>query len=90
MQTALPEELRAALDAYRKNRDNASWTALSQVEVGGMEVLDALKLYKPDFPDAYPLPVEDIVQDNAGFYQWPELPNPDDVFLAITAVLKPS
>ncbi|MBV8636664.1 MAG: ketopantoate reductase family protein [Candidatus Eremiobacteraeota bacterium] len=87
MKESLPDDLRAGLDAYRKNASAESWTSLSQLPVDGMDVLDALQLLKPDFPDPLPLPVEDLVTDNDAFYEWAMLPNPDDVERAIVAVL---
>ncbi len=87
MASSLPDDLRAALDTYRKNTDGASWTSLSQQPVDGMDVLDALQLLKPDFPDPLPLPVEDVVQDNDAFFQWSTLPDPDDVERAIMNAL---
>lgn len=84
----LPLNLRDALDTYRKDASSESWTALSQLPVGDTDVLDALQVFKPDFPDPLPLPVEDLVEDNNSFYQWPELPNPDDVRNAIIAALR--
>jgi hypothetical protein len=83
----IPEELRAGLDAYRKETSSQRWTELSQLPVNGMDVLDALQRIKPEFPDPLPLPVEDIVQDSDAFFQWATLPNPDDVLTAIIDVL---
>lgn len=85
---SLPEDLRTGLEAYRKLANAASWTSLSQLPVNGMDVLDALQLFKPGFPDPLPLPVEDLVTDNDAFFEWSTLPDPDDVCRAIVAVLK--
>ena len=83
-----PDDVRAALSAYRTEKTAANWTALSQMSVGDTDVLDALQALKPDFPEPYPLPVEDVVENSAAFFQWPELPEADDVERAIENVLK--
>jgi hypothetical protein len=86
---ALPEHLQAALDAYRNDKTPESWTTLSQLWVrDDVEVFDALKLVNPGFPDPLPLPVEGLVEDNTGFFQWPVLPEPDEVRRAILFALK--
>jgi hypothetical protein len=88
-ENALPEELRAALDAYGNARTADSWTALSQCWVrDDVTVFDAVKLLAPSFPDPLPLPVEGVVEDNTELYQWPTLPEPDDVLRAIVLVLQ--
>lgn len=85
---SLPEEIRVALSAYRRERTPARWTALSQLSVGDVEVLDALKSMNPEFPDPLPLPVDGLIEDSAQFYQWPVLPDPDDVLHAVVGVLE--
>lgn len=86
---ALPEQLQTALDAYRNDKTPASWTALSQLWVrDDVEVFDAVKLVNPEFPDPLPLPVEGLVEENAGFFQWPVLPDPDEVLRAILVVMR--
>lgn len=85
----LPEELRSALDAYRKDGSAKSWTALSQLYVSDdVEVLDAVQRLDPDFPEPLAVPVDGLVEDNADFFQWPQLPDPDDVLRAILDVLQ--
>jgi hypothetical protein len=85
----LPEDLRAALEAYRNDPSPASWTPLSQLWVrDDVDVLDALQSLKPDFPDPLPVPVEGLIEENSGFYQWPALPDPDDVLEAVVSVLQ--
>jgi hypothetical protein len=81
--SALPAELQAVLAAYRNERTAATWTALSQLAIGDITVLDAVKALKPDFPDPFPLPVDGLIEDVAQFYQWPVLPDPDEVEQAI-------
>lgn len=87
MTNDLPEDVRAAFTAYRNDRSNANWTVLSQLQVGDVEVIDALRRIEPDFPDPLPLPVDGLLTDDAQFFQWPELPGPDRVLEAIVAVL---
>lgn len=84
---ALPAELQGVLDAYRTDPTTANWTALSQLAIGDLTVLDALKALKPDFSDPLPLPVDGLVEDDTQFYQWPLLPNPDEVEQAIRAAV---
>jgi hypothetical protein len=84
----MQNELEAALAAYSEERTAASWTALSQLWVREeMTVFDALKLSYPDFPDPLPLPVEGVLEDSEDFYQWSELPDPDQVLRAILSAL---
>jgi hypothetical protein len=83
---SLPEDVRIALAAYRENRSAARWTALSQLWVGDVQVLDALKLNDPYFPSPLPLPVDGIVEDSSEFFQWPVLPDADDVLHALAAL----
>jgi hypothetical protein len=85
---SLPQDVARALAAYRQDRSPARWTALSQLSVGDVSVLDALMLIEPDFPEPLPLPVEGLVTENADFFQWPELPEPDRVLQAITSALE--
>ena len=85
---SLPEQLRVAFETYQKDRSAASWTALSQLWVGDIQVVDALKRVKPDFPDPFPLPVDGIIEDSGNFLQWPTLPEPQDVLRALLAVLR--
>lgn len=82
----LPEPLRTAFETYRNDRSAESWTSLSQLSIGDMQVVDALKSVKPEFPDPFPLPVEGLIEDSSGFMQWPVLPEPDDVLRGILAV----
>lgn len=84
----LPEDIREALTAYRSEKTDARWTALSQMSVRGTEVLDALRAIQPDFPDPYPLPVDGVLESSDDFYQWPVLPDPSDVERAIVRVLE--
>jgi hypothetical protein len=81
----LPAELQALLDDYRNAPSAKAWTVLSQLAIGDLTVLDALKALKPDFPDPLPLPVDGVIEDDTQFYQWPVLPDPDDVERAIRA-----
>jgi hypothetical protein len=76
---SLPDDVSAALAAYRKEKTAARWTALSQLWVGEVQVLDALKLAVPDFPDPLPLPVDGLLDDSSEFFEWSALPDPDDV-----------
>ncbi len=86
---ALPEQLRAAFETYRNEKSAASWTALSQLWVrDNVEVLDAVKLLNPDFPDPLAIPVDGLIEESADFFQWPTLPDPDDVLRAILQVLQ--
>ena len=84
----IPEDVKDALRAYQQDRTDARWTALSQLQVGDVEVIDALRLIEPDFPDPLPLPVDGLLTDNAQFYQWPRLPDPDRVLEAVEAELR--
>lgn len=77
--------LRTALAAYRDEPSAENWTTLSQLPVGEIAVLDALRSVRPDFPDPLPLPVDGLIEDDRQFYQWPELPDPADVERAIAA-----
>lgn len=81
--SALPVELQTALDAYRSERTAATWTALAQTAFGDLTVLDALKALQPEFPDPLPLPVDGVIEDQTQFYQWPVLPDPDEVERAL-------
>lgn len=87
---ALPEDIRAALDAYRSARTAASWTELSQLSVGDGDVLDALQAMNPDFPDPLPVPVDGVLDENDEFFQWSVLPDPDDVQRAVMRALATS
>jgi hypothetical protein len=84
----LPEELRAALDAYRSARTAASWTKLSQLSVGDVDVLDAVQSIDPNFPDPLPVPADGLIEDSDEFYEWSVLPDPDDVQRAIMRALQ--
>lgn len=86
--SAIPEDVQAALSAYRENKNDASWTTLSQLQLGDIEVIDALRRLEPDFPEPLPLPVDGLLTDNAQFFEWPELPEPDRVEDAIVSALK--
>jgi hypothetical protein len=83
----LPEEVRASLDAYRSERSPENWTSLSQLWVRDITVFDALKLLKPDFPNSLPVPVDGLIEENSAFFEWPVLPEPDDVAHAVREVL---
>jgi hypothetical protein len=88
-ENALPEPLRSALDAYRKDRSAASWTSLSQLWVrDDVDVFDALKLVNPDFPDPLAVPVDGVLEDESEFFQWSVLPEPDDVLRAIAFAMQ--
>jgi hypothetical protein len=87
---SLPNDVKAALDAYRKKQSDATWTRLSQLWIGDIQVVDALKRQKPDFPDPYPLPVDALIEESSEFYEWPALPDPDDVRKAILAAVRDS
>jgi hypothetical protein len=85
----LPEPIRTALSKYRNDRSAASWTALSQLWVrGDVEVLDALRQLKPDFPEPLVVPADGVIEDNDDFFQWSMLPDPDDVLAAISYFIK--
>jgi hypothetical protein len=85
----LPEPIQTALDKYRNERSPASWTALSQLWVrGDLEVLDALRQLKPDFPEPLAVPVDGVIVDNDDFFQWSVLPDPDEVLAAIHFALQ--
>jgi hypothetical protein len=79
---AFNDEQRSAYEAYAANPTHEAWDILSQVFVGSVTVSDAVKVCDPTFPDAYPLPIENI---DADFLQWPKLP---DVALVLTAMRK--
>ena len=83
----MPQELQSALASYRQDRSAAKWTTLSQLPVGDVTVLDALQALEPDFPEPLPLPVDGVVTDDAQFFQWGKLPDPDRVLQAIVSVL---
>lgn len=87
-QQALPAEIRSALDLYRNEQTPARWTALSQLWIGEIDVLDALQKVNPEFPDPLALPVDGLLEDSSEFFQWPVLPKPDDVLAALLAALK--
>lgn len=84
----LPDDIQRALTAYRSEQTDAHWTSLSQMSVRDVDVLDALKAIQPDFPDPFPLPVDGVLESSDDFFQWPLLPDPDDVERAIARVLK--
>src|ERR1700731_3528159 len=73
----LDPELRDALAAYRAKRDNATWTALAEMYCGLMQVVDAVKVADPAFPDPYPLAAADLAPSSDDFFQWPVLPDYD-------------
>jgi hypothetical protein len=77
---SLAPDVRDALTAYRETRSAETWTTLSQMYAGLIQVFDAVKAYAPDFPDAYPLAAADISDT---FYEWPQLPDPEMVVKAV-------
>jgi hypothetical protein len=79
----VPDDVRTALEAYRKDKSAARWTVLSQLFVGELQVLDVLQKFDPHFPGPLPLPIDGILEDNAEFFQWSVLPEPDDVRRAL-------
>ncbi|HEY1869145.1 MAG TPA: DUF302 domain-containing protein [Candidatus Cybelea sp.] len=83
MGATIPDDVKAALDAYRDDRTSARWTELSQLWVGELQVVDALQRLHPEFPDALPLPVDGVIEDNAELYQWQTLPDPAEVLRAL-------
>ncbi len=82
----VPEDVRAALEAYRENPSEANWTTLSQLSVGDQTVFGAVKQAYPDFPDPLPLPVEDLAEDNEDFFAWERLPRVDEIVRALISV----
>jgi len=82
----IPEDVWVALEAYRQDRTSEHWTQLSQLWVGELQVIDALQRLHPEFPDALPLPVEGVIDDNAELFQWQTLPDPDDVARALESL----
>lgn len=82
----IPDDVREALDTYARDRTSARWTELSQLWVGELQVIDVLQQLYPEFPDALPLPVEGVIDDNAELFQWQTLPDPDDVRRALKAL----
>lgn len=82
----ISDEVTAALHTYRQVRTSASWTVLSQLWVGDLQVLDALQRLHPEFPDALPLPVDGVIEDNAELFEWQTLPDPDEVERALVAL----
>lgn len=86
MGAMIPDDVRAALDAYRHDRTSARWTELSQLWVGELQVVDVLQRLHPEFPDALPLPVDGVIEDNAELYQWQTLPGPAEVLRALEAL----
>ena len=84
---SVARQLREGLETYRQDRSAAAWTSLSQLWIGEIQVVDALKNIKPEFPDPLPLPVDGVIEDDSQFLQWPVLPDPDDVERAILAAL---
>lgn len=83
----LDAELRSALDAYRENCNTTNWSRLSQLYVGQIQVLDALKALDPGFPDPYPLAAADLAGPD--FLEWPTLPDPSTVLKAVLAAARP-
>lgn len=79
----LSGEIRAALDAYRRDRSAENWTTLSQLSAGDGTVLDALQAIEPDFPDPLPVDVDGVIEDDRQFFQWQTLPDPENVERAI-------
>ena len=88
-QNRIPEDVRAAIDEYHRNRSAASWTSLSQLWVrGGINVFDAVKLVKPDFPEPLPVPVDGVLEESGDFFQWAVLPEPEDVRRGIECAMQ--
>ena len=83
----LDAELRSALDAYRDDCNATNWSRLSQLYVGQVQVLDALKALDPAFPDPYPLAAADLAGPD--FLEWPTLPDPGTVRKAVLAAARP-
>ena len=83
----IPDDIRTALDAYRGERTSVRWTELSQLWVGELQVIDAVQQLDPEFPDALPLPVDGVIEDNAELFAWKTLPDPDEVERALVALL---
>jgi hypothetical protein len=81
-----PDDVCAALQAYRQERTSVKWTALSQKWVGELQVLDVLQQLHPEFPEPLPLPVDGVIEDNAELFQWKTLPEPDEVERALEAL----
>jgi NAD(P)-dependent dehydrogenase (short-subunit alcohol dehydrogenase family) len=79
----LDPDLQAALEAYRVDASSENWTRLSQMYCGLMQVLDAVKVADPGFPDPYPLAAADVAGDD--FFQWPALPVYETVVEAVLA-----
>ncbi|HVR47197.1 MAG TPA: hypothetical protein VMT95_11275 [Candidatus Binatia bacterium] len=82
----IPNDVRLALEAYRRDRTSARWTELSQLWVGELQVIDALQQLHPEFPVDLPLPVDGVIEDNAELFQWKTLPDPDEVERALAAL----
>ena len=79
----VPDDVRTALEAYCRDHSAANWTVLSQLWVGDLQVLDIVRKADPTFPDPLPLPIDGIPEDNADFFQWPVLPDPQGVKRAL-------
>jgi hypothetical protein len=79
----LSPDLQAAYAAYRTAPSAETWTPLSQMYIGPLQVFDGVKSVDPAFPDPYPLAAADTAESNADFYQWPSLPSPDVVLNAM-------
>ncbi len=82
----IPDDVRLALEAYRRDRTVARWTELSQLWVGELQVIDVLQRLHPEFPDPLPLPVDGVIEGNAELFQWKTLPDPDEVERAFAAL----
>jgi hypothetical protein len=84
----LDPELQDALAAYRVKCSDATWTALAQLYCGLVQVVDAVKVEDPTFPDPYPLAAADLATSSDDFFQWPVLPAYDLVVRAVVAAQK--
>ncbi len=82
----IPDDVKVALEAYRRDRTSARWTELSQLWVGELQVIDALQRLDPEFPVDLPLPVDGVIEDNVELFQWTTLPDPDEVERALAAL----
>jgi hypothetical protein len=83
----LSPEIHAAFDRYQSEKTASAWTALSQLWVrDDVDVLDAVQMLDPEFPDPLPLNADGVIEDEEDLYQWSRLPDPAEVYRAISAV----
>jgi hypothetical protein len=73
--------IREAFVTFRAHPNAQTWTPLSQMYIGLLTVLDGVQALDPTFANPYPLEAADVA--DGAFYQWPAIPQPNQVLRAM-------